>query len=526
MVHDTQQSIPLPESAAQPADDLQGCLLAICAPPSSREVLKRPRGRPVSLTLPHLALGVLFCMLRGWQSQLDLWRCLRFEGVGGLPRLNICDQTVYNWLGTQGMQAMGACFALVSQWVSQLANPVAGRTLAPFAREVLALDESTLDQMKRWLPALRGLPNGHDGLLAGRIAGLFDVRTQLWRRLDILPEARTNCKVHARAMLSGLLAGTLLLFDRGYFAFEWFDELTTAGFWWISRQIASPSYPVAHILLSQEGLFDALVWMGATSDNQAGYLVRLITYRYQGKWYSYVTNVLNPLVLPASEVVHLYARRWDIELAFRLLKDHLHLNLLWSAKWEVIGAQIWACLILAQLFHALQMQVAEQVDVEPFAVSLHLLVRHVPRWLAAGLSPIEQILRDGQAMGIIRPSTRHVAQLPEVCPQDLCFPPEDLPLQRPARYSHRPAGNRNRKKPDSDQPPSGKQEAKQSASTQSSGDQKPRAKQSASTKSSGDQKPKAKKSAPARSSGSQKQASTPVPDKPPGDQQQQALPPS
>jgi hypothetical protein len=97
-------------------------------------------------------------------------------------------------------------------------------------------------------------------------------------------------------------------------AFAWFDELTTAGFFWISRQIASPSFPVEHILLSQDGLFDALVWMGASSSNQARYAVRLIRYRYQGQWYSYLTNVLNPCVLPATEVVRLYARRWDIEI--------------------------------------------------------------------------------------------------------------------------------------------------------------------------------------------------------------------
>lgn len=206
----------------------------------------------------------------------------------------------------------------------------------------------------------------------------------------------------ARAMLTGLSCGVLLLFDRGYFAFEWFNELTAAGFFWISRRIASPSFPMQRILLSQDGLFDAIVWMGVSRDNQARSAVRLIRYCSQGHCYSYLTNVLNPLTLPASEVVRLSARRWDSELAFCLLEDHLHLNLLWSARWQVIGAQIWTCLTLAQLFHALQMQ----ADVDPFDVSFHLLVRSVPRWLAHGLSPLDQLQRSGRAMGLIRPSTR------------------------------------------------------------------------------------------------------------------------
>jgi hypothetical protein len=195
---------------------------------------------------------------------LDLWRALRFEGVGGWPKLSICNQTVYTRLGTHGMAAMQACFTQVSQWVAQLAPVAPPRQLAPFALEVLALDESTLDRMKRWVPALRGLPVGHDDLLPGRIVGLFDVRTQIWRRLDVLQEARANGKLHASAMLSGLCKSTMLLFDRGYFAFEWFDELTTTGFFWISRQSGLTSYPLIHVYTSLDGLFDALVWMGAS----------------------------------------------------------------------------------------------------------------------------------------------------------------------------------------------------------------------------------------------------------------------
>lgn len=103
-------------------------------------------------------------------------------------------------------------FTQLSLWVAQLAPVGTPRALAPFAREVLALEESTQDRLNRWLPALRGLPTGHDGLLPGRLAGLFDVRTQRWRRVDGLPEPQAHGNVHARDMLVGLLPGTLLLF--------------------------------------------------------------------------------------------------------------------------------------------------------------------------------------------------------------------------------------------------------------------------------------------------------------------------
>jgi hypothetical protein len=89
MAYDTQSLAPVPKPTQPQEEELQSCLLTICPPPQDRSVLKRRRGRPVELTLPHLALGVLLCLMRGWESQLDLWRRLCFEGVGAWPRLDI-----------------------------------------------------------------------------------------------------------------------------------------------------------------------------------------------------------------------------------------------------------------------------------------------------------------------------------------------------------------------------------------------------------------------------------------------------
>src|SRR5260370_26139475 len=106
-----------------------------------------------------------------------------------------------------------------------------GDPLAPFGRQVLALDETTLDPVARKLPSLRHFKKGAVELLPGKLATLFDVRLQLWRRIDYLTDVQQNCKVHARALLEGVCKGTLLLFDLGYFGFEWLDELPTRTLW-------------------------------------------------------------------------------------------------------------------------------------------------------------------------------------------------------------------------------------------------------------------------------------------------------
>src|SRR5260370_617297 len=323
-----------------------------------------------------------------------------------------------------------------------LTDTLEHRRLAPFATAVLALDESVLDRVKRWVSWLREVPNGDRRLLPGRLVGLFDVRLQQWRRLEVLLDANADCKVHARAMLSGLATGSLLLFDLGYFSFPWLDELTQLRYWYVTRHRAETRYQVVHILYQADGVFDALVYLGVHSSDRAGQLVRLVCFRLGSQPYCYLTNVLDPAALAIVDIPRLYAPRWDIELAFRELKEHLGLRLLWSAKLGVIYHQIWASLILAQLLHAYQVELAPQAEAEPWDVSLALLSRHLPRLLLHTTDPMAVLLQHGRAMGLIRPSSRRGIQAPVVPLQQISYPPPELLQPRQAHSAHRKCASR------------------------------------------------------------------------------------
>ena len=82
---------------------------------------------------------------------------------------------------------------------------------------------------------LRDVPPGDARLLPGKLAGVFDVRRQLWRRLEYVVDPHQNQKVLARELVAELPRHSLLLFDLGYFAFPWFDDLTDDGVLWVSR---------------------------------------------------------------------------------------------------------------------------------------------------------------------------------------------------------------------------------------------------------------------------------------------------
>jgi len=92
-----------------------------------------------------------------------------------------------------------------------------------------------LDQVARREPALPALPAGVAALLPGTLTALFDLRSQQFVRVDHRIDVVQNEKGLARTMVAALPRGSLILADLGYFAFAWFDDLTAASHWWLSR---------------------------------------------------------------------------------------------------------------------------------------------------------------------------------------------------------------------------------------------------------------------------------------------------
>lgn len=406
------------------------------------EVAEPKPGRP--RILPALALwgGLLVCVLRGFAHQTALWRLLSQHGLWDYPRFPVSDQAVYTRLARGGTAALEQLFAQVTAVLAGRLAPYAATDLAPFATAVVALDETTLDPVARTLPALRGTAADDARRLPGKLAGVFDLRRQQWRTIQHLPDPHQNEKVAAWTLLDTLVAGTLVLADLGYFGFAWFDALTARGLHWVSRLRAKTSYTVLHTFYQQGETFDGVVWLGAYRADRAASAVRLVRFRLGSVTYTYLTNVLDPTVLPLREVARLYARRWDIELAFKTVKRHLGLHLLWSAKEVVLLQQVWAVLLISQILQALQLEIAGRAGVDPFEVSLALLVEEAPRYAQAGQDPVAAFVAHGRAAGYIRPSRRTVILAPHIRLHQLTPLPPDVVLRRSPRYAGRGAGPR------------------------------------------------------------------------------------
>ncbi len=401
---------PVPPPASLPARDdllaqiepfLAG-LLADIIPADPTDGPGRPRVLPALL----LWSALLVCVLRRATSRLAIWRLLASRGLWRYPHIPVTDQAVYKRLDAAGTQPLVALFTQVSTLLRAQLAPYADATLAPFAADVVAVDETTLDPVARILPALRPLPRGAAALLPGKLSSVFDLRLQQWRHIAHQPNPQQNEKVAARSLLAHVAVGSLILADLGYFGFAWFDDLTRAGYWWVSRLREKTSYTVLHRFYDQDGVFDGLIWLGAYRADRAAHAVRLVQFRVGTRQYQYLTNVLDPQQLPLHEIARLYVRRWDIELAFKLIKQQLGLHLLWTGKPDAVLQQVWAVLIIAQILQALRVEIAGRAGVDVFAVSMALLVAYLPQFTAEGQDGVAAFVAQGRTLRFIRPSTR------------------------------------------------------------------------------------------------------------------------
>lgn len=418
---------------------------------------QRPPGPGRLPVVPAMLLwtGLLVCLLRGFSSQLDVWRKITTHGLWRYPRVEVSDMAIYQRLARTSPATLAAFFTQLS---TALTTHLDGRCAVPwaaFAAGIYALDQSVLDPACAKLKLFRGVPKGDHRLLPGVLGCVFDLRRQLWTRVEFSPDAMRNEKPSAPGLVEGLPPGSLLLFDLGYFSFCWIDHLIHAGFHLVCRVPTHVSWVETHVVCEVQTarvrLRETLIYLGAGTEahhSQGAFPLRLleVTQRRRAgvdspedRTWRYVTNVLDPRVLPAWEAVSLYARRWDIETAFGLCKTHLKLHLIWSAQQNAVLHQVYATLLLSQVVSALRFEIADRAGADLREVSVELLLRWLPEFAAAGEDPVAAFVREGRRLGFLRPFRGVEREVPRPEPTDYDLPSLPPP-QRPARYPrHGPA---------------------------------------------------------------------------------------
>jgi IS4 transposase len=171
--------------------------------------------------------------------------------------------------------------------------------------------------------------------------------------------------------------------DRGFYSFPFFDWLTEHGRWFVTRARSLAALEVEGVVLESPTARDRVVRLGAYRSNPCGAPVRLVEVQVHGTWRAYLTNVLDPEVLSAADVVDLYARRWKIEEAFLLTKRLLGLSYLWSGAFNAVAMQVWATWLLYAALVDLTDAVAEELDQPLDALSLEMAYRGLYHFASA-----------------------------------------------------------------------------------------------------------------------------------------------
>jgi hypothetical protein len=329
------------------------------------------------LTLPVMVALVLSMLWRQIGSVQELVLLLGSEGFLWTSPVQVSQQALSQRLLTFPAGLFQAVFAAVlPQWHARFAArkrplpPVIAWAQARYTA-LLVVDGSTLDALLRKVGLLR---EARTNPLAGKMTALLDLASRLPRQLWYEPDPKASDQRAWPQILAALPAGALLLFDRGYTDFQRFLALTRAQVTWITRAKAKLRFTVSDVLVNTALVRDRLGWIGTGADRQQ---VRLVEVLVGGKWYSYLTNELDPARLPAPELVGLYGHRWGIEEAYAIVKRLLGLAYFWVGSENGVQLQLWATWLLYAVLVDLTDAVAEALGEPVSVLSLEMVYRRV-----------------------------------------------------------------------------------------------------------------------------------------------------
>lgn len=238
--------------------------------------------------------------------------------------------------------------------------------------QVLICDGSTLDALLRKVGLLQEAATNP---LAGRMLALLDLVTRLPVQVWYEEEEQAHDQSFLPKVRAYVRKGSLLIYDLGFTNFTFFRQLGEQGLFFITRAKSNLTFRVECVLLKTAVVHDQLVWIGKDGDRQ---LVRLIAFLYQGKWYRYLTNDLDPAHLPVEYAVALYWQRWRIEDSYAIVKRLLGLAFFHCGAQNAVQIQLWATWILYAVLVDLTDEVAQQLN-KPFArISLEMVYRSLP----------------------------------------------------------------------------------------------------------------------------------------------------
>jgi hypothetical protein len=153
-------------------------------------------------------------------------------------------------------------------------------------------------------------------------------------------------------------AGTVVVFDRGYNDYRWFDSLTADGVYFVTRMKAGSRYQVVErrALPKARGvLSDEIILLETGSPAVEPFYFRRVEIENPDGGDSLVF-LTNHLEFGATTIAQIYKQRWQVELFFKALKQNLRVKTFVGTSANALKVQIWTALIAILVLKYLQLK--------------------------------------------------------------------------------------------------------------------------------------------------------------------------
>ena len=319
----------------------------------------RHAGRYPTLSFSHWDqfLCMMFAQLTARSSLRDIVTCLhgqRSKLYHAGFRGNIARST----LADANEKRSSQIFEDFALHLIAIARPLyASQSLgSDLSQTVYAIDSTTIDlclSLFEWAPATKGRAGVklHTQLdLRGNIPSFALITTSRVSDvsfLDVLP----------------LEAGSFYVMDRGYVHFGRLLRFTHAGAFFVTRAKSKMRYQVTGAMTASEDASiltdDCILLTGQFTHKTYQHVLRRIEFFDQTQQREFVF-VTNNFELSATQVAALYKSRWQVELFFKWIKQHLRIKSFVGNSVNAVKTQIWiaicAYVLIAIIKKRLQIQ--------------------------------------------------------------------------------------------------------------------------------------------------------------------------
>lgn len=162
-----------------------------------------------------------------------------------------------------------------------------------------------------------------------------------------------------KGRVMGFAKGSIVVMDRGYNDYAWYNSLTEKGIFFVTRLKSNAQYRVTErrSVNKRQGLScdQTIEFTGEVTSKKCPIGLRRISYRdpETGQRYVFLTNHFG---LSAKTIADVYKARWQVELFFKWIKQNLKIKTYIGTSKNAVLTQIWIALCVYLLLSYIRFQ--------------------------------------------------------------------------------------------------------------------------------------------------------------------------